>query len=61
MNVEMKKIKLLISDVDGVLTDGTFYKGTDNMEFKRFTVSRWTCKSFWSGWQESDAASLGSC
>ncbi|HIA94814.1 MAG TPA: 3-deoxy-D-manno-octulosonate 8-phosphate phosphatase [Candidatus Marinimicrobia bacterium] len=38
MNVEMKKIKLLISDVDGVLTDGTFYKGTDNMEFKRFTV-----------------------
>ncbi|MBT4660795.1 MAG: 3-deoxy-D-manno-octulosonate 8-phosphate phosphatase, partial [Candidatus Marinimicrobia bacterium] len=34
----MKKIKLLISDVDGVLTDGTFYKGTDGMEFKRFTV-----------------------
>jgi hypothetical protein len=24
--------------VDGVWTDGTFYKGTDNMEFKRFTV-----------------------
>ena len=35
---KMKKIKLLISDVDGVWTDGTFYKGTDGMEFKRFTV-----------------------
>ena len=38
MNIEMKKIKLLISDVDGVWTDGTFLKGTDGMEFKRFTV-----------------------
>ena len=38
MNQKMKKIKLLISDVDGVWTDGTFYKGTDGMEFKRFTV-----------------------
>ena len=26
MNVDMKKIRLLISDVDGVWTDGTFYK-----------------------------------
>ena len=34
----MKKIKMLISDVDGVWTDGTFYKGTDGMELKRFTV-----------------------
>lgn len=38
MSIEMKKIKLLISDVDGVWTDGTFYKGTEGMEFKRFTV-----------------------
>ena len=38
MTLDMKNIKLLISDVDGVWTDGTFYKGTDNMEFKRFTV-----------------------
>ena len=29
---------MLISDVDGVWTDGTFYKGTDGMELKRFTV-----------------------
>ena len=38
MTLDMKNIKLLISDVDGVWTDGTFYKATDNMEFKRFTV-----------------------
>ena len=38
MNQKMKKIKLLISDVDGVWTDGTFYKGSGGMEFKRFTV-----------------------
>ena len=38
MSVDMKRIRLLISDVDGVWTDGTFYKGTDGMEFKRFTV-----------------------
>ena len=38
MSLNMKKIKLFISDVDGVWTDGTFYKGTDGMEFKRFTV-----------------------
>jgi len=38
MSIDCSKIKLLISDVDGVWTDGTFYKGTDGMEFKRFTV-----------------------
>ena len=32
------KIRLIISDVDGVLTDGSIYKGTDNMEFKKFSV-----------------------
>ena len=29
---------MLISDVDGVWTDGSFYKGTDGFEFKKFTV-----------------------
>ena len=38
MSIDIKKIKMLISDVDGVWTDGTFYKGTDGMELKRFTV-----------------------
>jgi len=35
---DIKRIKMLISDVDGVWTDGTFYIGTDGMELKRFTV-----------------------
>ena len=30
---------MIISDVDGVWTDGTFYKGTDGQEFKKFNVS----------------------
>ena len=38
----MKKIimdiKMVISDVDGVWTDGSFYKGTDGFEFKKFSV-----------------------
>jgi len=38
VSIDMKKIKMLISDVDGVWTDGTFYKGTDGMELKRFSV-----------------------
>ena len=38
MNTQLKKIKMLISDVDGVWTDGSFYKGTDGFEFKKFTV-----------------------
>ena len=29
---------MLISDVDGVWTDGSFYKGTDNIELKKFSV-----------------------
>ena len=29
---------MLISDVDGVWTDGSFYKGTDNVELKKFSV-----------------------
>ena len=38
MNSQLKKIKMLISDVDGVWTDGSIYKGTDGFEFKKFTV-----------------------
>jgi len=34
----LNKIKLIISDVDGVLTDGTIYKGPDDMELKQFCV-----------------------
>ena len=36
--MNFNQIKLIISDIDGVWTDGTIYKGTDGMEFKRFTV-----------------------
>jgi len=35
----MKSVKLLASDVDGVLTDDTIYFGPDNFELKRFHVS----------------------
>lgn len=35
----MKKVKLLASDVDGVLTDDTIYFGPDKLELKRFHVS----------------------
>ena len=38
MNNSIKNIKLLISDVDGVWTDGSFYKGPDGLEFKKFSV-----------------------
>jgi len=38
LNINIKDIKMLISDVDGVWTDGSFYKGTDGQEFKKFTV-----------------------
>jgi 3-deoxy-D-manno-octulosonate 8-phosphate phosphatase (KDO 8-P phosphatase) len=34
----LHKIKMIISDVDGVWTDGTFYTGTDGIELKRFSV-----------------------
>ena len=34
----LRKIKLLIADVDGVLTDGSIYLGNDGVEFKRFSV-----------------------
>lgn len=42
MNNQLKKaaekIKIILTDVDGVFTDGTIYKGNDGSEFKRFSV-----------------------
>ena len=34
----LKQVKLLISDVDGVFTDGSLYIGNNGGEFKRFNV-----------------------
>ena len=39
MNPKIKKIKMIISDIDGVWTDGSFYKGTDGKEFKKFNIN----------------------
>jgi len=39
LNAKIKKIKMIVSDVDGVWTDGSFYKGTDGQEFKKFNVN----------------------
>ncbi len=36
---KVQAVKMIISDVDGVLTDGTVYKGADGMEFKRFSIT----------------------
>ncbi|MEC7821657.1 MAG: hypothetical protein VX896_04450, partial [Candidatus Neomarinimicrobiota bacterium] len=36
---DINKIKMIISDVDGVWTDGSLYKGKDNLELKKFSVS----------------------
>ena len=33
-----KNIQFLLSDVDGVLTDGTLYVGSDGTEYKKFNV-----------------------
>ncbi len=39
MNLKaIQNIKIIISDVDGVLTDGTISLGSDGTEFKRFSV-----------------------
>ena len=34
----IKKIRIILTDVDGVLTDGAVYMGNDNTEFKRFSI-----------------------
>ncbi|MFQ6611867.1 MAG: KdsC family phosphatase [Fidelibacterota bacterium] len=36
---KLSRLKLIISDVDGVLTDGSIYKGADGIEYKRFSVT----------------------
>lgn len=38
LNDKIKNISLIISDVDGVLTDGTIFIGADGTEFKQFNV-----------------------
>lgn len=40
-NIEerVSKVKMLISDVDGVLTDGTIYKSSNGEELKKFNVT----------------------
>ncbi len=35
---KMRKIKMLIMDVDGTLTDGKIYLGNDGEELKAFNV-----------------------
>ncbi len=35
---KLSKIKMIITDVDGVLTDGAIYKGNNGTEMKRFSV-----------------------
>ena len=35
---KVKEISLIISDVDGVLTDASIYVGADGIEFKKFSV-----------------------
>ncbi|MFL2983607.1 MAG: KdsC family phosphatase [Candidatus Neomarinimicrobiota bacterium] len=36
--MNLNQIKMIISDVDGVWTDGSFYRGPNNMELKKFSV-----------------------
>ena len=43
---KIKNILLIISDVDGVLTDGTIFIGTDGTEFKKFNVEDGTGVAF---------------
>lgn len=39
LNIKLKKIKLLIFDVDGVLTDNTVWMGKNGDEYKRFCIA----------------------
>ena len=36
--VKSTKVKMVISDVDGVWTDGSIYIGSENNEFKKFSI-----------------------
>ncbi|MBN4081131.1 HAD hydrolase family protein [Caldithrix abyssi] len=39
MSYDVAKVKMIISDVDGVWTDGAIYKGKNGLELKRFCVT----------------------
>ncbi len=39
LKTKLKQIKLVILDVDGVLTDDTVWMGPDNIELKRFCIA----------------------
>ena len=39
MDYDIQKVKMIISDVDGVWTDGSIYKGKGGIELKRFFVN----------------------
>ena len=39
LEAKLRKIRLVILDVDGVLTDDTVFIGPDGMEFKRFCIA----------------------
>jgi len=39
LNYDTSKVKMIISDVDGVMTDGSIYKGKGGLELKKFDVS----------------------
>ena len=39
IETKLKKIRLVILDVDGVLTDDTVFIGPENTEFKRFCIA----------------------
>ncbi len=43
---KIKNISLIVSDVDGVLTDGTIFVGADGTEFKQFNVEDGTGVAF---------------
>jgi len=43
---KIKNILLIVSDVDGVLTDGTIFVGADGTEFKQFNVEDGTGAAF---------------
>ena len=39
LTIKLQRIKLVIFDVDGVLTDNTIFIGPEGYEFKRFSVA----------------------
>ena len=41
LKAKAEKIKMLITDCDGVLTDGGVYYGESGEVLKRFNIKRW--------------------